>query len=195
MQGEEDENPDPVPMPARLRRRSAELQPTTLIPPRHGSNTFFHLQDDNSDEDLDPVPMSMRLRRRSAELQVVAPARGYVSAPSSPRAHVAAIARAQAEWGGGSDRSDDGDLQGGWAGFVRPLELPPLRHCRLRPFSAPQVLNLHLESRSRVLLPINESLQSAECILPAECGESRRPKEPSGSAQIDTMTSAQWSTI
>jgi hypothetical protein len=51
--------------------------------------------EDEDGEDLDPVPMSARLRRRSAELQVVAPARGYVSAPSSPRSYAAAVTRAQ----------------------------------------------------------------------------------------------------
>lgn len=50
---------------------------------------------DDSEEDLDSVPMSARLRRWNAELQVVAPARGYVSAPSSPRAYAAAVSRAQ----------------------------------------------------------------------------------------------------
>lgn len=57
---------------------------------------FLQHDTDDSDEDLDPVPMSARLRRWSAELQVVAPARGYVSAPSSPRAYIAAATRAQA---------------------------------------------------------------------------------------------------
>ena len=50
---------------------------------------------DDSEDDLDPVPMSAGLRRWNAELQVVAPARGYVSAPSSPRTYAAAVSRAQ----------------------------------------------------------------------------------------------------
>jgi hypothetical protein len=65
--------------------------------PTDKSSRFLAVQHDtdDSDEDLDPVPMSARLRCWSAELQVVAPARGYVSAPSSPRAYIAAATRAQ----------------------------------------------------------------------------------------------------
>ncbi len=72
------------------------------------------------------------------ELNAAPRAAGYVSAPTSPRAHAAAVSRAARLWGSvseGEEESDDED----WGRADAAWPLLPLGFRRRRPSSTPQV--------------------------------------------------------